>query len=199
MKGILKLGFILAVFATAACVGLAFVYSATKQIIDQRAQADLEDALQELFPTGDGFEDISGALVSDSPSAQFGSQYAISQGSTLIGVALQVTQGSYGGLMTTLVGVRTDGKISQIKILEHSDTPGLGANAASPSYFVNRAEGITFHGQFSGKSVQDPFQVHEDVSAITAATITSRSVSSAVQIAGRAAHEWLQAQEAKNE
>jgi len=75
--------------------------------------------------------------------------------------------------------------------MEHSDTPGLGANAASPSYYVDRAKGITFYGQFAGKSVTDPFAVKGDVAAITASTITSRAVTSAVKAAGQAASEWL--------
>ena len=194
MKGILKLGFILALFATAACVGLAFVYSLTEPIIAQRTQADLEDALKELFPDADGFDDITGTIQSADPGVQFGSAYAISQSSSLIGVALQATIGSYGGLLRVLVGVGTDERISHVKILEHSDTPGLGANVASPAYFVNRAEGITFYGQFSCKSVQDNFQVKGDVIAITAATISSRAVTTAVQISSLAAYQWLQAQ-----
>jgi electron transport complex protein RnfG len=89
------------------------------------------------------------------------------------------------------VGVSAEGVITGIKILEHADTPGLGANAASPSYFVNRAEGITFYGQFAGKAVADPFEVKDDVIAITASTITSRAVTAAVKAAGKGVLAWL--------
>jgi electron transport complex protein RnfG len=80
----------------------------------------------------------------------------------------------FNGPITILVGIGTDGRISGAKILEHTDTPGLGANAASPGYFVDKAAGLTFMGQYAGKSVTDRFEPKNDVIAITAATITSR-------------------------
>jgi electron transport complex protein RnfG len=89
------------------------------------------------------------------------------------------------------VGVDAGGKISGVKIMEISDTPGLGANAASPGYFVDKAAGITFYGQFAGKSADAPFEVADDVIAITAATISSRSISVIVKNAGIAGKAWL--------
>jgi electron transport complex protein RnfG len=94
-----------------------------------------------------------------------------------------------------MVGVSRDNFITGVKILEHSDTPGLGANAASPSYFVDRAKGITFYGQFAGKKISDPFEVKKDVAAITASTITSRAVSNSVKAAGLAFSAWLSGEE----
>jgi electron transport complex protein RnfG len=191
MKNMLKLGMVLALYATAACVGLAFVYSGTERIIAERQQADLEAALKELFPLADGFEEINGGLSSPDAAVSFGACYAVLSGGRFIGAALQASGPSYGGPITVMVGVGTDEKISGVKILEHKDTPGLGANAASPSYFVNKAAGITFYGQFEGKAVQDPFEVKNDVAAITASTITSRAVSTLVKLSGNAAAAWL--------
>jgi electron transport complex protein RnfG len=191
MKNMLKLGMVLALYATAACVCLAFVYSVTERIIAERQQADLEAALKELFPQADGFGDISGELSEPDPAVSFGSQYAVHSGGRLIGAAIRASGSSYGGPITVLVGVGADGKISGVKILEHKDTPGLGANAASPGYFVDKAGGITFYGQFMGKSVKDPFEVKNDVAAITASTITSRAVSALVKASGAAAMAWM--------
>ncbi|GHV18063.1 electron transport complex subunit G [Spirochaetia bacterium] len=192
--GMLKLGVVLALFATAACVGLAFVYTATAETIAVRSQADLEAALKELFPSADGFTDITGAIASPESTVLFDSEYEIRRGDELLGAAIQATGPSYGGPITVLVGTGTDGKISGAKILEHQDTPGLGANAASAGYFVNKAAGLTFYGQFAGKSVTDPFEAKNDVVAITASTITSRAVSLVVKTSGAAAIEWLNAQ-----
>ena len=75
--------------------------------------------------------------------------------------------------------------------MELSDTPGLGANAASPNYFVEKGSLKTFYGQFAGKSVTDPFEAKGDVLAITAATISSRSISLIVKTAGTAGKAWL--------
>ncbi len=195
LKNMLKLGFILAAYATAACVGLAFVYAGTQTIIAQRQQADLEMALSDLFPESDGFKEIDGELKSADTSVVFKNSYAVNRGNVPIGIAVRAVGASYGGPITVLVGVGADGKISGVKVLENKDTPGLGANASSPSYFVDRSAGITFQGQFKGKSVQDPFEVKGDVAAITASTITSKAVSGIVKISSRTAAGWLAAQE----
>ncbi|MFP3089640.1 FMN-binding protein [Treponema sp. TIM-1] len=193
MKDILKLGLVLTLYAVAACVGLAFVYSGTEKIITQRQQADLEAALRELFPDMDGYEDISGELVSPDPAVAFEGQYGIRRGNALTGAAIRASGASYGGKVVILVGIGIDGKISGVKILETSDTPGLGANAASPTYYVDRARKITFYGQFTGKSVTDPFTVKGDVAAITASTITSQAIAGAVRSSAAAASAWLAA------
>ncbi|MDR2758738.1 MAG: FMN-binding protein [Spirochaetaceae bacterium] len=193
MKNILKLGLVLTLYAVAACVGLAFVYSGTEKIIAQRQQADLEAALKELFPDMDGYEDITGELVSPDQAVDFEGQYGIRRGGAIIGAAIRASGASYGGKVVILVGVGTDGKISGVKILETSDTPGLGANAASPTYYVDRERKITFYGQFTGKPVTDPFTVKGDVAAITASTITSQAVTGAVRSSSAAASVWLAA------
>jgi electron transport complex protein RnfG len=194
MKQMLKLGLVMALYATAACVGLAFVYSGTKDTIEKRAQADLEAALKELFPRGDSFEDIAGTIPSLDPAVSFDSQYAVKSGGALIGAALSARTASYGGPVSVLVGTAADGTVSGVKILSLQDTPGLGANAASPAYYVNKAAKLTFYGQFSGKPADDPFEPKADVAAITAATISSRAISLAVKTSARSALQWLSSQ-----
>jgi electron transport complex protein RnfG len=193
----LKLGLVLAVYAAFACVGLAFVYAGTSKIIAQRQKDDQEAALKELFPEADDFRAITGVvsanpmvIIGDESSGDAGVFAAIKNGEA-IGLALRTSRASYGGPIKALVGVAADGKISGVKILEHSDTPGLGANAASGNYYVDRAKGIHFYDQFAGKSVNDPFEPKQDVVAITAATITSRAVAESVKAAGEAASAWF--------
>jgi electron transport complex protein RnfG len=187
----LKLGLTLAAFATAACVSLALVYTATEKIIARRSVSDLEEALKDLFPEPFNFTEITGTIKSPSNTVSFGSEYEIRRGEELLGAAIRASGPSYGGPITILVGIDAEGRISGAKILEHSDTPGLGANAASPGYFVNKAAGTTFYGQFTGKAVSDPFEVKNDVATITAATITSRAVATVVKTSGIAVSEWL--------
>ncbi|MEW6565240.1 MAG: FMN-binding protein [Spirochaetota bacterium] len=194
MKNMVKLGFIMAIYATVACVSLAFVYAGTQKVIAERQKADLEAALKDLFPQGEAFEEVTGTLQNSDSSISFKNEYVIKQGGAPIGMAVRAVGASYGGPVTVLVGVGTDGKIAGVKVLENKDTPGLGANAANPSYFVDRASGITFYGQFKGKSLSDPFEVKGDVIAITASTITSKAVTRVVKTAGQAAGTWLAAQ-----
>jgi electron transport complex protein RnfG len=192
----LKLGIVLALFAAAACAGLALVYEGTYDIIAGHSQADLEAALGEFFPDGDNFTDISeavkaGEITSPDPLVTFENDYEIKQNGQLAGAALRASTGSYGGTLRILVGVGTDGRIAGVRILEHKDTPGLGANAASPVYYVDKAAKLTFFGQFAGKSVGDPFEPKGDVIAVTASTITSSAVSRTVKSAGTALTAWF--------
>jgi Na+-translocating ferredoxin:NAD+ oxidoreductase subunit G len=193
--GMIKLGLILAAFAAAACLMLAFVYNGTTTIIAQRQQADLEAALKELFPDADKFEKIDGVTSSDN-TVTIEAVYSAYKNSKIEGAALRVSRGSYSGQIISLVGISANGTITGVKILEHNDTPGLGANAVSPTYFVDRDKGLTFYGQFAGKKITDPFVVKEDVIAITASTITSRAVSASVKAAGLAFASWLTGEEA---
>ena len=190
IANMVKLGFTLAVFAAAACVMLAFVYNGTSKQIARRQQADLEGALKELFPDADSFEPVTG-IQSPDPSVQFESMYRADRNGRPAGAALRVTRAGYAGPVTMMVGVGANGVITGVKILEHSETPGLGANASSPSYFVDRASGTTFYGQFAGKNSGDPFEVKNDVAAITASTVTSKAVASSVKAAGAAVAEWF--------
>jgi electron transport complex protein RnfG len=193
MKKMLKLGFVLAAYATAACVGLAFVYTGTQAVIAERQKADLEAALKDLFPAGDSFEEITGEVKSADPSVSFKNEYAVKASGAVIGLAVRAMGASYGGPITVLAGIGADGKISGVKVLENKDTPGLGANAASPTYFVDRASKTTFTGQFKGKAITDGFVVKSDVAAITASTITSKAVTGVVKACGLASGEWLAA------
>jgi len=190
IAGMMKLGIILAGYAAVACVLLAFVYAGTKKIIDDRAIADQQQALKEIFPDADSFEPVEGIASPDS-SVTIINAYVAKRDGAVAGMALTVSRASYSGPVVLITGVSVDKYITGIKIMELSDTPGLGANASSPTYFVDRAKGITFYGQFTGKSANDPFVVKGDVHSITASTITSRAVSVAVKAAGQAATEWL--------
>ncbi|MCL2128206.1 MAG: RnfABCDGE type electron transport complex subunit G [Treponema sp.] len=190
VAGMLKLGVILAAYAAAACVMLAFVYAGTSKIISVRAEADQQAALKDVFPGADSFREIFDVKSPDDSVVIESAFEAIKNGKTA-GAAMKLSRASYSGPIKIMAGVSVNGKITGVKIMEHSDTPGLGANAASPSYYVDKARGITFYGQFTGKNASDPLEVNNDVIAITASTITSRAVASAVKAACQAARIWL--------
>jgi len=198
-----KLGIILAIYSAVAGVGLAFVYDGTAKIIAQRQQEDLDHALRELFQDADSFKpipDISIPLKEGEPAVTIegdennpnntGAFAAVKDGK-IIGVALRTSRASYSDPIKILIGVSSDGKIRGVTILENTDTPGLGTNAGSIHYYVDRANGIHFFEQFTGKSVNDAFVPKQDVIAITAATITSRAVAASVKAAGEAASAWF--------
>ncbi|MCL2066942.1 MAG: FMN-binding protein [Treponema sp.] len=190
LLGMMKLGIILAIFAAAACIMLAFVYTGTSTIIAHRQQADLDAALRELFSDADDFVLVYD-IQSPDRAVAIENSYAVIKNNEIIGAVLSLSRASYNGQIKIMTGVSAMGAITGVKIMEHTDTPGLGANAASSSYFVDRAGGITFYGQFTGKKITDPFEVKNDVITITAATVTSEAVSSSVKAAALAVAQWL--------
>ena len=186
----IKLGLILAMYTIVGCVGLAFVYNSTSKTIAQRQEADLQAGLREVFPKATGFTPTD-TVKSTNPTIVFDAAYTANGPSGSLGIAVKVHGPSYGGLTTLIVGVSIDGTITGVKVLENKDTPGLGANAASPTYYVDKASKTTFSGQFAGKKLTDGFVVKKDVIAITSATITSRAITNLVQAVGKAASEVL--------
>jgi electron transport complex protein RnfG len=192
-KTMFKLGFVLALFAGVACVGLSVVYSLTEERIAAHAKEDLDKALKNIFPDADGdFDIVTQELSSPDELITITEAYAMKKGGNLIGLAVQGKGPSYGGDAILLSGF-TSGpagsgvRVVRVVILDLKDTPGLGANAASPSYYVDKASKTTFPGQFSGKDLGDAFAVKDDVTAITASTITSRSLTAIVKASGDAA------------
>ena len=88
-----------------------------------------------------------------------------------LGAAVESTTGGFGGNLKVLVGFDTDGKILGYTLLEHAETPGLGAKADK---WFQKGE----KGDIIGKDPIEPLTVSKDggqVDAITASTITSRA------------------------
>lgn len=88
------------------------------------------------------------------------------------GRAIKVTDPKgFGGALTVMVGLSPDGKILGYKVLESSETPGLGAKA---SFWFQKGKKGDIIGRQAGKLAvkKDP---GGEVDAITASTITSRA------------------------
>jgi electron transport complex protein RnfG len=190
-KTMFKLGLVLALFAGVACVGLSVVYSLTEERISAHAREALDSALREIFPGADSFDVITGELSSTNELVTITAAYAVKQGADIAGLAVQAKGPSYGGEAILLSGFSADNKVVRVVVLDLKDTPGLGANASKPSYYVDKAKKITFPGQFSGKPLSDAFEVKKDVAAITASTITSRSLTAIVKACGEAASAYF--------
>ena len=91
----------------------------------------------------------------------------------------------YGGTVSVMVGIGTDGAITGVEILSHAETPGLGANAVKPD-FKNR-----FIGKAGQLIVDKNSNDGQNVQAITAATITSKAVTNAVNAVTAAYEEFI--------
>ena len=99
-----------------------------------------------------------------------------------LGAAVESTTGGFGGNLKVLVGFNTEGQILGYTLLEHAETPGLGAKADK---WFQKGE----KGDIIGKNPAEPLVVSKDggqVDAITASTITSRAFLLAVNNAYKA-------------
>ena len=88
-----------------------------------------------------------------------------------LGAAVVSTTSGFGGDLKVLVGFDSEGKILGYTLLEHTETPGLGAKA--DKWFQKGQK-----GDIIGKSPAVPLTVKKDdgqIDAITASTITSRA------------------------
>lgn len=93
------------------------------------------------------------------------------QGSPL-GNAVQTSENGFGGNLKVLVGFDQSGTILGYTILEHSETPGLGAKAGL--WFQKDGKGNII-GKNPGECNFTVSKDGGDVDAITASTITSRA------------------------
>ena len=88
-----------------------------------------------------------------------------------LGAAVETIATGFGGELKLLVGFNPEGKILGYTLLEHAETPGLGAKA---DRWFQKGE----KGDIIGMSPEKPLTVSKDggqVDAITASTITSRA------------------------
>lgn len=124
-------------------------------------------------------------------ASSFGETKTLDDGSTIvaaldesgaeIGYVVVNSVKGYGGDISVMTGVDADGKVTGVKILEHNETAGLGANATNESFreqFIGLVSGITVSKDKTGDN---------SIDALTGATITSRAVTSAVNAAIEAA------------
>jgi electron transport complex protein RnfG len=99
-----------------------------------------------------------------------------------LGAAVESTTGGFGGDLKVLVGFDPEGNILGYTLLEHAETPGLGAKADK---WFQKGE----KGDIIGKNPAEALTVSKDggqVDAITASTITSRAFLLAVNNAYKA-------------
>lgn len=89
-----------------------------------------------------------------------------------LGVAVESTTGSFGGDLKVLVGFDKDGNILGYTILQHAETPGLGAKA--DKWFQKDGKGSII-GKNPNKDNLTVKKDGGDIDAITASTITSRA------------------------
>ena len=169
------LNMVLVLTSVAVIMGgiLAYVNHLTEGPISEQKAKILADGIKSVM----GVDEITVAKT-DTVSQNVGGKeltYVIYQTQDAnkqdLGAAVESTTGGFGGDLKVLVGFDPEGKILGYTLLEHAETPGLGAKADK---WFQKGE----KGDIIGKSPAEPLTVSKDggqVDAITASTITSRA------------------------
>ena len=160
---------------------LGLVYGVTKDAIAEVDQKKNEAAIQAVLPLEGEITYKADTLKYNYEGADltFPCNLAYDANGNFMGAAVKTSEGGFGGKIDMMVGFLADGTIKGTSVLSHSETPGLGANMTGK-----------FKDQFVDKNPADFKLIVKkdggDVDAITAATITSRAFSKAVDKAYKA-------------
>ncbi|MBE6240433.1 MAG: RnfABCDGE type electron transport complex subunit G [Bacteroidales bacterium] len=168
----------LLVICLACSALLAGVYALTKEPIATAEKAKNEAAIKEVLP--------SAAVVIEEEKKVEGTDYtynrAFDEQGNVAGYAINVQPTGFGGPIRMKVGFDADGCIWNVKVLSHSETPGLGAKCTDEGFAVNYGyRGLGYEDIQAGK-----IKVTKDggvINAITASTITSRAYAEGVALA----------------
>jgi len=166
---IVKLAVVLFLICAVTAGVLGVVNNLTKDRIQYIKDQKKYEAYAEIMPSSSGYSEVEfdGAAF---PSV--GSVIASNDGNGYVVVS---TFSGAQGSITMACGVGTDLKCTGISIIEHSETSGLGAVAASTS-----DDGVRFRQQFIGQGADIALAKEGGaIDAIAGATITSTAVTNA--------------------
>ena len=172
MNKILKLTIVLFLVCAIAAGILGGVNELTYQRIADQAAAKTREAFAAVM-IADEFPELP------VDQAAFPTVDRVNQalkGGSIAGYVVTSTFSGAQGNITLAVGVSPDYKCTGISVIEHSETSGLGANAASTGEV-----GVKFRAQFVGQDEQIALaNAGGSIDALTGATITSRAITGAV-------------------
>jgi len=175
MKEVVKPGLVLLVVTFVAALCLGFVHELTKEPIARQLYLAMNASMSAVLPEADTYIPVDFEPTSGSPV--FNVTRGEVNGAT-VGYIVGAGKPGYSGVIDVLVGINMEGIIQGITILRHTETPGLGANAALP---VFTDQFIGGYGAMRTTRSAEP-GVHE-VTIITASTITTDSIVDAVNAA----------------
>jgi electron transport complex protein RnfG len=159
MRSAVRLVLVLFAICILAAGTLALVNAGTKDRIAEFARLERQEALKDVFKDADSFREIV-------PNKEW---EALREGEKVGSVLAASTQG-YSGPIVSLVGLDLQDKVTGVKVLTQSETPGLGAKIAEEKFLK----------QFRGLAPEAVALRKDDpagkIDAVTAATISSRAV-----------------------
>ena len=168
IKKALHLGGTLFMVTAITGVILGFVQWGTQQAIERAELAAKNEALKNVMPDAQEFKAVEITPDENILDVQAG----LNADGEKVGYCISVASKGYGGNVNFMVGILKNGTVRAINILNHSETPGLGAKSTEPEFYT----------QFDNKSVlplkvvKGAVNADDEISAISGATITSTAV-----------------------
>ncbi len=160
---------------------LAGVNLLTAEPIREASRKARVDAMAAILPSFDN--DISAAATDAGNGLVI---YPALLGDQPVGAAVETfSDNGFSGRFTVLVGFDSQGAVSGYRVLEHSETPGLGAKMGE--WFMAEGTGHDVVGSAGPLSVKAD---GGEIDAITGATITSRAFLEALNKARDAYNEY---------
>ena len=174
MNKILKLALVLLAVSAIVAGVLGVINELTYPVIDAQKQAKTAEAFSAVLKA-DRFDEI------EFSNPDFPTVLTVHKAEGVGYVVTSKFSGAQGNI-TLAVGVDNDYKCTGISVIEHAETSGLGANAASTGEV-----GVKFREQFIGQDESIALaNAGGSIDALTGATITSRAITEAVATSIRA-------------
>lgn len=169
MNKILKLAMVLFLICAVTAGILGVVNALTWERIDQITHQKEYEAYDAVLGSASGYTAV------EFDKAAFPTVVSVNQSNDGNGYVVTSTFSGAQGSITMACGVGNDLKCTGISIIEHSETSGLGAVAASTS-----AAGEAFRAQFVGQDASIALsKAGGSIDALAGATITSNAVTNA--------------------
>jgi len=171
---------LLGAIALLAGTALAWAFEATKVPIAAAEEKDMRMTLAQVLPGGFADNDLLRDVVElDGPKGKVTVHLAKHAG-TPVGAVFKTAERGYAGDVTVLMAVDASGTVLGVRVLKHTETPGLGDK-------IETAKSRWIDG-FAGKSLAGPapakWAVKKDggvFDAFAGATVTPRAVVKAVK------------------
>ena len=173
MKKNFKLGGILLIITMISGMLLGFANDLTKEAIIENSKISKED-LNYIMPSADKIQDTTIELDSEGAIKEI---YEAVNGNDVIGYVMKVTSKGFHGAIDFVVGISKEDKVSGIKVLSHSETPGLGAKITEDK-FAQRFIDKPATGYLEVVKVTPNKDI--EVEAISGATTSSKATVTAV-------------------
>lgn len=178
MNKIIHLTVFLLLVAGISGLAIGYVNGMTAPVIEELNAQKLIDGYAEVYPGAEEYV-VQENFVPSDPSLV--SRILAMEGGETVGVLYSVNVSGYGGTVEILVGFGIEAKeITGVKVLNQSETPGLGANCTN-AWFSERYIGKTAEQDLTVVKVETSSPA--EVQAITAATITSAAITDGVNAA----------------